>query len=164
MSMRSIAFRSDCNNHRAKLVFVVTKNARALLITFSGRAFRAGCVIPVVEAQFSFRPCTVRLKSCVDTKLDKELLPCRPHITPFANEFGLFLVHSARPLQSCGSGRPTLGHPVYPRPAVGAEAPRGEGSLGLTVLAASYTRNDFGLSCGGSTVALCIRARLLVGP
>jgi hypothetical protein len=51
-TMRSIAFRSDCNNRRAKLVFVVTKNTRELLITFSGRAFRAGCAIAGAEARF----------------------------------------------------------------------------------------------------------------
>jgi len=44
-SMRSIAFRSDCNRRRPMLVFVVAKNTRELPGIASGRAFRAGCAM-----------------------------------------------------------------------------------------------------------------------
>ena len=44
-SMRSIAFRSDCNKRRAMLVFVVAKKTRALLRIAFRQAFGAGCAI-----------------------------------------------------------------------------------------------------------------------
>jgi hypothetical protein len=49
--MRSIAFRSDWNNRRAMLVFVVAKKIRELLRIVFGHAFRAGCAIAGAEAQ-----------------------------------------------------------------------------------------------------------------
>jgi hypothetical protein len=55
-----------------------------------------------------------RLKSCADTKLDQELLPCRPHKTLLQMNSASFFGPLARPIKRCVRGRPALGHPVYP--------------------------------------------------
>jgi hypothetical protein len=104
------------------LVVVVTKNTPALLRTFSGQAFRAGCAIAGAESLILF-PLTARLKSCPDTTLTKSCSLVARTQSLLQMNSASFLGHPSRLIKGYGSGPLTLGHCVDPL-AVGTEVLR----------------------------------------
>jgi hypothetical protein len=102
------------------------------------------------DLKLSFHPLQPDLKSCADTKLDQELLPCRPHKALLQMNSASFFRSLARPINRCGSSRPTNGHPVYPAQPWGPKR-RGAQDLGPAALP---------IPIQGTTLAFRAEARL----